>query len=171
MAAKTNWKDIAELVGIAAIVASLIFVGQQMRQDREIAQADAYMQTVDNQIAFGELVNANAALWLGGLQATELSEIDQLKFDQIAMAYEQIHSSQYHRSVAGVRAGSAEAVVREFAASLYVNPGLRESIITSWDRRRAITGRSRTWFSAVEKELARFDHGEVEPPTFRQGAF
>lgn len=30
----TNWKDIAELVGIAVIVASLVFVGMQMRQDR-----------------------------------------------------------------------------------------------------------------------------------------
>ena len=27
----TNWKDVAELIGIAAIVASLIFVGLQMK--------------------------------------------------------------------------------------------------------------------------------------------
>ena len=38
----TNWKDIAELVGVAAIVASLIFVGLQMRQSHEIALADQY---------------------------------------------------------------------------------------------------------------------------------
>ena len=36
------WKDAAELVGIAAIVASLIFVGLQMRQSQEIAIADQY---------------------------------------------------------------------------------------------------------------------------------
>jgi hypothetical protein len=36
----TNWKDIAELVGIAAIVASLVFVGMQMRQDRIHARAE-----------------------------------------------------------------------------------------------------------------------------------
>ena len=36
----TNWKDIAELIGIAAIVASLVFVGLQMRQDRIHAQAE-----------------------------------------------------------------------------------------------------------------------------------
>ena len=33
-----NWKDSAELVGIAAIVASLIFVGIQLRQEQRIAQ-------------------------------------------------------------------------------------------------------------------------------------
>jgi hypothetical protein len=35
----TNWKDIAELVAIAAVVASLVFVGMQMRQDRLLARA------------------------------------------------------------------------------------------------------------------------------------
>ena len=37
-----NWKDVAELIGIAAIVASLIFVGLQMRQSQEIAMAEQY---------------------------------------------------------------------------------------------------------------------------------
>lgn len=35
-----NWKDIAELVGISAIVASLVFVGLQLRQDRSLARAE-----------------------------------------------------------------------------------------------------------------------------------
>jgi len=37
-----NWKDIAELIGIAAIVVSLIFVGFQMKQSHEIALAEQY---------------------------------------------------------------------------------------------------------------------------------
>lgn len=37
---KTDWKDIAELVGIVAIVASLVFVGIQLRQDRTLARAE-----------------------------------------------------------------------------------------------------------------------------------
>lgn len=39
-----EWNEIAELIGIAAIVASLIFVGLQMKQSREIAIADIYQQ-------------------------------------------------------------------------------------------------------------------------------
>jgi hypothetical protein len=38
----TSWKDIAELIGIAAIVASLVFVGLQMKQSQEIAIAAQY---------------------------------------------------------------------------------------------------------------------------------
>ena len=39
---QANWKEIAELTGIAAIVASLIFVGMQMKQSHEIALAAQY---------------------------------------------------------------------------------------------------------------------------------
>ena len=37
-----NWKDIAELIGITAIVASLVFVGLQMKQSQDIAIAAQY---------------------------------------------------------------------------------------------------------------------------------
>ncbi len=37
-----KWRDIAELIGIAAIVAPLIFVHLEMRQSREIALAEIY---------------------------------------------------------------------------------------------------------------------------------
>ena len=37
-----NWKDTAEILGIAAIVASLIFVGMEMRQSQKIAVAAQY---------------------------------------------------------------------------------------------------------------------------------
>jgi len=40
----TNWKEIAELVGIAAIVASLVFVGLELRQSHEIAIAAEYQE-------------------------------------------------------------------------------------------------------------------------------
>ena len=65
MAAK-DWKDIAELVGIAAIVASLIFVGLQMRQSHEIALSEAHQQraamTSEAFLALSENDRALAAL-------------------------------------------------------------------------------------------------------------
>lgn len=35
-----EWNEIAELIGIAAIVASLVFVGLQMRQDHDLARSE-----------------------------------------------------------------------------------------------------------------------------------
>ena len=40
----TNWKDLAELIGITAIVASLIFVGLQMKQSQDIAIGTQYQE-------------------------------------------------------------------------------------------------------------------------------
>jgi hypothetical protein len=47
----TSWKGIAELIGIAAIVASLLFVGLQMKQSQDIALSAAYQARADTSIA------------------------------------------------------------------------------------------------------------------------
>ena len=51
-----NWKQVAELVGIAAIIASLIFVGLELRQDQNLARAQLgsgsfdYMTSIEQQL-------------------------------------------------------------------------------------------------------------------------
>jgi 1,4-alpha-glucan branching enzyme len=40
----TNWKDAAEIIGIAAIVASLLFVGLELRQSQQIAIGTQYQE-------------------------------------------------------------------------------------------------------------------------------
>ncbi len=47
-----NWKTIAELVGMATIVASLIFVGLQMKQAQEIAIAAQYQERANTAIEY-----------------------------------------------------------------------------------------------------------------------
>ena len=54
----SNWKDTAEVVGIAAIVASLVFVGLEMRQSREIALAEIYQARTD--VSTGIEIQASA---------------------------------------------------------------------------------------------------------------
>ncbi len=48
----TNWKDITELFAIAAIVASLIFVGLQLKQSQKIAVAGQYQSRADAALEF-----------------------------------------------------------------------------------------------------------------------
>lgn len=43
----SEWKDIAELAGLAAIIASLVFVGLQLKQSQEIAIATQYQARAD----------------------------------------------------------------------------------------------------------------------------
>ncbi len=46
----TNWKGTAELIGFTAIVASLIFVGLQLKQSQEIAIAAQYQERANAEV-------------------------------------------------------------------------------------------------------------------------
>jgi len=43
-----RWKDAFELLGLVAIVASLIFVGMEIRQERDLARSDLAAQSFEN---------------------------------------------------------------------------------------------------------------------------
>ena len=60
---KTDWKDIAELVGIAAIVCSLIFVGFQLQQSEQIGISDAVANRNERQNANREQIMAYSDVW------------------------------------------------------------------------------------------------------------
>ena len=60
---KTDWKDTAELVGIAAIVASLIFVGLQLRQESAIAARESSSDFVEAGIEMAQLFSDNRQVW------------------------------------------------------------------------------------------------------------
>ena len=48
----SKWKSVAELVGISAIVASLMFVGLQLKQGHEIALANQYQARAEAYMEF-----------------------------------------------------------------------------------------------------------------------
>ena len=47
-----EWRSIAELVGITSLVASLIFVGLQLKQSQEVATAAQYQNRADQTMNF-----------------------------------------------------------------------------------------------------------------------
>ena len=48
----TNWKSVVEFIGVVAIVASLIFVGLQIKQGHEIALAAQYQARAEAYLDF-----------------------------------------------------------------------------------------------------------------------
>jgi len=49
---KFNWRDLAEIIGFASIVGSLIFVGMQLRQSQEIAMASQYQERASTAVDY-----------------------------------------------------------------------------------------------------------------------
>ena len=73
----TNWKDIAELFGIAAIVASLIFVGLQMKQSHEIALAEIYQARTATVMDWNQTL-ATSDLVLSAFEKSATGQFDEI---------------------------------------------------------------------------------------------
>jgi hypothetical protein len=121
-----NWKDTAELVGLGAIVASLIFVGLQMRQEQEIARAQALGDYIAGRIDYllgmtqysDILVKANSGAQLDAVEEHTLRNLVQLTEDHAFL--EVLRQSQL--------GGDLKTAELTFVSFLYRNPAAR----TTW---------------------------------------
>ena len=163
----SNWKGIAELVGIAAIVASLIFVGMQVRQDGQIAQADrlATQQILDLEIA--RFIDERRDVWRKGLAGEELSQDDQISFDVIAYALfrQQANENRMAYFLSGIL---AENGVRSYSLFVHQNPGLRAwfdelvEIRTYTDRAYGLPDDIKYYPRIVSEQLRYLDENEPQ---------
>ncbi len=133
-----EWNEIAELVGIAAVVGSLIFVGLQMKQAQQIGNAERRMMRVANQIELQNAINEHADTWLRGLAGQELAATEAVVFENLVLTKSSYHQ---HQSNAARNLGAdygEQAQVRELALFLYTNPGAR----AVWVSKQEQIGRS-----------------------------
>lgn len=120
---KTRWNDWFESIGIAAIVASLIFVGLQLRQAEKAASAEGYASTMSNYIEVGNSVKAHVNIWNKGAAGEDLTDDEAAIF---AVLVRQVNDSAYfgymqELELAGI--DSARVTASDFAIFLYINLG------------------------------------------------
>jgi hypothetical protein len=119
-----DWKGFAELIGIIAIVASLLFVGLQLKQDRRIAEAETLVAEQMADLETARFLEEKGEIWRRGLAGDSLSEDEHVSFDLLAYALFREQSHQLRRDVA-LSAEIDESQVRSYAFFVYQNPGLR----------------------------------------------
>ena len=166
-----NWKDIAELVGLAAIVASLIFVGLQMKQDRQLARAASLVDLSATHIELSQLISNNKEIWISGLDGKDLSKEDRAIFDQIARSWHLRMLTNYYASQeANWNEGRYEMRVNVAAFDLYKHPGLRQWFDTfksDYEQRLGSntgTSTSKSFTDLVEERLSELDRESPEIP-------
>jgi len=123
----TSWKDIAELVGIAAIVASLLFVGLQMKQSQDIALSETDVSLAGNLIEFAALTADHADLWSRGNSGQDLSEADLDLYRNMLSGKYYNHMSNWRRASRFDQSGAADVSAARFAIFLSRNPGARNT--------------------------------------------
>jgi hypothetical protein len=131
----TNWKDIAELIGITAIVASLVFVGMQMKQSQQLAFAESVQLMRANGIEQGSLQAQHIGVWIRGNLGEELDDED---VEIYKILYTQVQNQWFFNWLAldSIGTGYEGVGPRSFAKFLHENPGAR----AEWTRTTAASG-------------------------------
>jgi len=166
---KVDWKGTAELIGLAAIVASLIFVGLQMRQDQEIARAQALVDASAVVTDLNQFIVNNKEVWIKGLDGAELSLEDNLTFRALCRANFLRKIAHWERANR-LDVGNPDFIAQGFAFQIHVYPGLRRyfgEVIESFEEQRSAFGHTRSnggFTSAVEASLAELDRNPPPPP-------
>jgi hypothetical protein len=171
-----NWKTSAELIGMTAIVASLIFVGLQLRQEQAIAIVDTYGSIVESSQGVLDLIGQHPEVWEKGLLGEELSTPDEIVFSGMVHSVINHHTFMFIRFVR-IGPGDHETLLHNFAYALYVFPGLRRRWETDGelqDMRLAAQNRPVSLISLrprIDRYLRNFDKIKPSIPTEKQFIF
>jgi hypothetical protein len=170
--ASIGWKDYVEGLGVLALVASLLFVGYQLQQDRQIAGAQVTAESTAAAYELFALMSDNRDVWIRGLKGEDLTEADEIAFKGIAFAIYTRHF-YYYQTRNLLKYGSADLVVQQYAFDLYQYPALRriyskEGILI--DARNRIFDRpaNRGFRARVNERLEELDRVSPELP---EGSF
>ena len=126
-----NWKDIAELIGIGAIVVSLVFVGTQLRQERELAERTDRSTFVANAVEMARIFADNEELWRKGLRDEPLSESEQFKFNALVRLLYIHRINQFGRRSLDIHGGGDPLdIPRMLAIHMYQYPGLKRGMLS-----------------------------------------
>ena len=130
-------KEIVELVAVFSIVASLIFVGLQVRQDREIAATESVAAAADSRKYMAELISDNTKVWVNGLAGEPLSDLEAVVFASIADAYSlDVYASWFRASQ--LNHVNPDRFPLQLASYLIRNPGFLAHWLENNARAKAI---------------------------------
>lgn len=165
-------RDWLEVVGLFSVVASLIFVGMQMRQEAAIAATDSVWSRSNAIISLSDLINNNSAVWIAGLRGEELSPEEEAEFQGMAEAVESFYVATFVRfsNFRSVEQGPlAQEAIDDYAFALHAHEGLRRAWriqLEYWGARNSVYGQEvgEVFRDRVEAQLARIDEREAPPP-------
>lgn len=156
----TDWKDFAELIGFAAIVASLIFVGIELRQSRAIAIGEGNLSNAELHIEGNNAINEHSAVWVRGNSGEVLDEHDAVIFHNL-VSNKAIHAFMEYARLGQLEFDEAAGEINaQFSVFLFENPGARKS----WVRKDVflsehfdVSAPHQAWKEKIQENLTRLE--------------
>ena len=158
-----RWKDAIELAGIVAIVASLIFVGLQMRQEREIAKNEGDLSILSSAIEVRNAFNDHADIWVKANSGNDLNDAEAFIFSNLVHSINISSFFNYERAVRLKGGDVAAVILHDFAAILYQYPAVRAEWVAQEENtvryREILAGGNMFsyWINGIKSDLAKLD--------------
>ena len=144
-----------QIGGMFGVIGGLVFVGLQLKQDRQIAATEVIGDAADRRMYWAELIGQHPEIWVRGLAGEKLTPEEAVLFDALATSWELSHYSYYNNSNE-LSVSPPARFVREWALELDTHPGLLEWW-RAFQRRMDYTSPEEIsgWPVMVEEELSR----------------
>ena len=134
-----GWKDGVELVGIVAIVASLIFVGLEMRQARDIALSERAVNILLSDIEARRPIYEFPDIWARGNAGEELNRSEAVIYSALIRDINNFAFQRRYSASLVDDQNPFTAASWDLAGFLYENPGARKE----WESLREMFRRHR----------------------------
>lgn len=125
--------DWIQAIGIIAVVVSLVFVGLELRQSRQIASMDQLGIARQLVSEFRSMITDHADVWYRGCAGEQLTDVERLVFEQLVSEYGDLAFTLYARGTIGVYEGSSRWI-DNYAANLHRFPALRTADEAAFER-------------------------------------
>ena len=122
--------DWLQIVGMFGVIASLIFVGLQMKQAQDIAYSELDVSLLAIQAEATNLISANSDVWVRGNAGEELSPAETAVFSNLVALLNGRWFVEYRHATQLGRTDIAETIKYDWSAFLYQNPGARRVWLT-----------------------------------------
>ena len=132
--AKLN--DGLQILGMLGIIASLVFVGLQLRQTDEIASIEGQDSAVQRHYDMLSLMTEHADVWQRGCTGEELSGAESAQFAKIFTVYANNNFTSWRRlELTDYRNTSSDNSIRSYAANIHRYPGFAATFRSqiAWD--------------------------------------
>ena len=116
--------DWLQVIGIFALVASLVFVGLQMKQSQEIGQGEAATYFLETSNSFRDSIIDNADVWRRGCMGEELTDSERTKFAHLYYSYGATAYWIWLAGDIGVLRLDRDIVTNAVAANIHRYPGI-----------------------------------------------
>jgi hypothetical protein len=115
--------DWLQLVGLFGIMASLFFVGMQVRQTQAIGEGESATNFIAITVAAREMLASHADVWVKGCVGEEMSVADEAVFAQLYRTYSQTSYFAWLAARNGILEVDPRSLTNAFAANIHRYPG------------------------------------------------